>query len=112
MSEFTTAAEPDTLPADFVQRINTLPATATVCIRKQFQVPDGWVIVAETVLHKAPEAWPNGWIIKRPGDCETVHDQSPVPNGYVKVWHVCSPSCSGVGPNAWQIKRLFTTEGK
>ena len=112
MSEFTTSENRNTLPADVVQRINAFPITATVCIRKQLQVPEGWVVIGETVLTEAPEAWPNAWIIKRPEACETVHDQSPIPNGYMKIWHVNSPSCFGPGPNAWQIKRLGTARSE
>lgn len=112
MNELETSDKHDALPADFVQRINDLPTSATVCIRKRFRPPEGWVIIAETVLHEVPEAWPNGWIIKRPGQYETVHDHSPIPNGYVKTWRVSSPMGCGPGPNAWQIQRLATARGQ
>lgn len=66
MNDFIASEELETLPAGFVQQINDLPETATVCIRKQLQVPEGWVIISETFIDDAPEAWPNAWIIKRP----------------------------------------------
>lgn len=106
MSESPKSAELDTLSPEFLDRINDLPTSTTVCISKEYQIPDGWVIVAETVLHQLLGKWPNAWIIKKPEETETVCSVSPIPDNYVKIEHVDEPRCPGTWPNAWKIERL------
>jgi hypothetical protein len=97
------------LPSAFQRRIEELPETAMVCMSKRFQVPDGWVIVGETVLHEAPGTWPNGWMIKKPEETEIVCSVSPIPEPYVKIEHVGSNACPGPWPNAWKIERQVSS---
>ena len=99
----------EALPAAFLEQLVHLPETTTVCIGKHQQVPDGWVIVAETILEHGPGAWPNGWILKKPEEIETVCDISPVPSNYIKIEKVGSTACPGVWPNAWKIERLTSS---
>jgi hypothetical protein len=106
MTEKGEAVELDTLSAAFLQQISDLPETTTVCIGKQFRIPDGWVIIGETVLHQFPGTWPNGWLIKKPEETEIVCSVSPIPSDYVTLAHVGSNACPGVWPNAWKIARL------
>jgi len=106
MTETGEALELDILSTEFLQRINDLPETTTVCIGKHFRIPDGWVIIGETVLHQFPGPWPNGWIIKKPEETDIVCSVSPIPNDYVKIAHVGVNTCPGTWPNAWKIERL------
>lgn len=93
------------LSASFLEQLVHLPETTTVCLSKQQQIPEGWVIIGETVLYQASGEWPNGWILKKPEEFETVCDISPIPEGYVKLEKVGSPACPGTWPNAWKIER-------
>ncbi|MGE3536168.1 MAG: hypothetical protein AB7N91_01880 [Candidatus Tectimicrobiota bacterium] len=106
MTEMRHASEGETLPEECLHRMQTLPETATVCIAKHAAIPEGWVIIAETVLPQSPGSWPNGWIIKRPAETEVVCSVSPIPSDYVRIEHVGVTACPGVWPNAWKIERL------
>jgi alpha-D-ribose 1-methylphosphonate 5-phosphate C-P lyase len=97
-----------TLPHNVVARIHDLSETATICLSKRFQIPEGWVIIGETVLYEVPGPWPNGWIIKRPAETEIVCSVSPIPENYVTIEHVGCEACPGVWPNAWKIERLVS----
>jgi hypothetical protein len=108
MEQTTENAALSALPQEFVARIHDLSETATVCIGKQFRIPEGWVIIGETVLYELPGTWPNGWIIKRPAETELVCGVSPIPENYVKIEHVGCDACPGVWPNAWKIERLVS----
>jgi hypothetical protein len=103
MANPTTLEELDTA---FLHRLNDLPETTTVCIGKHQRVPDGWVIVAETVLQQFPGRWPNAWIIKKPEEIELVCKVSPIPSDYVKIEEMGTNACPGSWPNAWKIERL------
>lgn len=96
------------LPPEFVARMHDLSETATVCMGKQYHIPNGWVIIGETVLYEFPGEWPNGWIIKRPDETEIVCGVSPIPENYVKIEHVGCDACPGAWPNAWKIERLVS----
>ena len=97
------------LPAAFVDRLHDLSETATVCLGKQFHIPAGWVIIGETVLYGLPGEWPNGWLIKQPGETETVCSVSPIPEDYVKIEHMGCDACPGAWPNAWKIERIVSS---
>lgn len=97
------------LPTDVLQRIEHLADTITVCVGKGYHIPDGWVIIAETVLPELPGKWPNGWMIKKPEETEIVCAVSPIPENYVKIEHMGSEVCPGPWPNAWKIERLVSS---
>lgn len=106
MTESTHATDLQPLAAELLHRMNDLSETGTVCLAKHYQIPEGWVIIGETVLPQLPGPWPNGWIIKRPEETEVVCSVSPIPSDYVKIEHMGTNACPGVWPNAWKIERL------
>lgn len=106
MAETNRVAGQDPITTDALRRMNALPETATVCLAKHYQIPEGWVIIGETVLLQDLGQWPNAWLIKRPEDTEIVCGISPIPSDYVKIEHVGSSACPGAWPNAWKIERL------
>lgn len=78
--------------------------TITIC--KDQQIPDGFVIIAQTTNFQCPSNLDNAWIIKRPGQRELVCAVSPIPPGYVITGRDTNFQCPSNLDNALRIQKV------